>query len=106
MVSIGLDIKNKLWTSHGGSSNIFIFLLSFILTLWDKNIIQWSAKYVFQKRLIASMDVLHGMWHNENLIQQYCNIKMHGKVKLNWEVKICNKFFFFHNENLNSIIIQ
>ena len=79
MVSNGLDIKNKLWTSHGGSSDILNF---FIIIHID---IVRPKKY--------SMDLLHGMRHNENLIQQYHNIKMHGKVKLSWEVKIYNNHF-------------
>ena len=90
MVSNGLDIKNKLWTSHGGSSNIFIFLLSFILTLWDKKIFNEVSSLFLKREWLWSMELLHGMRHNENLIQQYHNIKMHGKVKLNWEAKICN----------------
>ena len=73
----------------------------------QKNI-QWSAKPIVQKRVIqfALMDLLHGMRHNENLIQQYHNITMHGKVKLDSEVKICNINFQFYNENLNSNLIQ
>ena len=88
-VSNGLDIKNKLWTSHGGSSDSNCFIIIHIDTMRQKNL-QWSVKPLSQKRVIASMELLHGIRHNENLIQQYRNIKMHGKVKLNWEAKICN----------------
>ena len=39
------------------------------------------------------MDLLHGMRHNENLIQQYHNITMHGNVKLNWSQNLQHQFW-------------